>query len=1099
MCQPQSRSPIVGSPCVGECALPKSAGEPSPHLCGGLASCAQSDTPTDPAVSPSAHMPVAGGGQSHGQPPLLDVVVPEPGPKPKPEFEPTDRHIRASGATSNLSPSELNADIVADTGANKMVIGASHNSCVENERELDSPMILATANSELELCKEGDLPHSLCVDGLVNPSSSMTLLPVVPTCERFDLEFHVQVDKGGVGARFHDGDHVVLECAIRNGLPVFTLGDSGCVPEFPGSVGASMMLARAMSASVEIWARSLVASSVRSEMPSSESRGCPTSVGSEIPSGSEYRGCQLKDSELKCTCCASSAPGWMLEHDLDGHRPNRGDCPYCVQAGLRERKATRIVDPPTRDPLKLRLAGDFSGPHEPGVTGAKQALVLVECTHGYGYVGLQASRSASESLESLKEFERELKSLGLEGSRVVSYHHDDDTSFKGSFYEYVRESGWVDTHTGGYRPNSNSMCERRVGLLHQTFRTILLRATGGVLYYDMLWGVGLKYSNELLNRSEWPTRETPIVSLSGSLPSDVDRHVFGSYCLFKIPHELVEGKWSPRSEMGIWVGVDRSASHSHLVCPIVWMVDTQSWDIKPPISATRVKVYDTVFPLRMSPRSREFGSQEFDTFVESTPSPTLFTHDSPEYQVVDSSLGDEFPVVETKSLDTETPILRRSERLAKRSSEDVGLESDDRPSPHTLSRPETHYEIDKIVKRRVWRGQPQYLVKFKGWPHKHNVWRGIDDLSCDEVIQNYELAHGKALGAMTPIDMTCIALSQAQDLFGENDCNARIAVESIMRRQKLSDEHTVDSFLQGYKNEIVHMLTRRLRLLGPSESNSVRRESNLGKLRMLLELKRDGRKKARLILQGFREPKEWDEGSVSSPVVFPSSIRSFLFSAGDRDECISVNDVSVAFLQADPFPLDQPSRYVSYKPHRHSEDYLFEMLGTIYGARSASREWFLTFAKWLVEGLGLVQGKNEPCLSTHPSSGLKVLLYVDDCIVRASKSVSLAFHEALEARFDCRPESRQFLTPTHPIEFTGVRLTMEQGDKVDSYYIDQNEAIAKFLIEHNLDSAPLVDSPMPSKHELTGDSSPCESESESWCKSVNGSLHYFVRASRWDI
>ena len=122
------------------------------------------------------------------------------------------------------------------------------------------------------------------------------------------------------------------------------------------------------------------------------------------------------------------------------------------------------------------------------------------------------------------------------------------------------------------------------------------------------------------------------------------------------------------------------------------------------------------------------------------------------------------------------------------------------------------------------------MVKFKGWPHKHNVWRGIDDLSCDEVIRNYELAHGKALGAMTPIDMTSIALSQAQDLFGENDCNARIAAESIMRRQNLSDEHTVDSFLQGYKNETVHMLTRRLRLLGPSESNSVRRESNLGKL-----------------------------------------------------------------------------------------------------------------------------------------------------------------------------------------------------------------------------------------------------------------------------
>ena len=273
-----------------------------------------------------------------------------------------------------------------------------------------------------------------------------------------------------------------------------------------------------------------------------------------------------------------------------------------------------------------------------------------------------------------------------------------------------------------------------MGLLHQTFRTILLRATGGVLYYDMLWDVGLKYSNELLNRSEWPTKETPIVSLSGSLPSNPDRHVFGSYCLFKIPHELVEGKWSPRSEMGIWIGVDRCASYSHLVCPIVWMVDSQSWDIKPPISATRVKVYDTIFPLRMSPRSREFGSQEFDTFVESTPSPTLFTQNSPKYQVVDSSLGSELSNEGTLNLATETPILRRSERVAKRVSEAVEpIESDHvsehRPPPHTWPRPETHYELEKIVKRRVRRGQPQYLVKFKGWPHKHNVWRGIDDLS----------------------------------------------------------------------------------------------------------------------------------------------------------------------------------------------------------------------------------------------------------------------------------------------------------------------------------------------------------------------------------
>ena len=109
-----------------------------------------------------------------------------------------------------------------------------------------------------------------------------------------------------------------------------------------------------------------------------------------------------------------------------------------------------------------------------------------------------------------------------------------------------------------------------------------------------------------------------------------------------------------------------------------------------------------------------------------------------------------------------------------------------------------------------------------------------------------------------------------------------------------------------------------------------------------------------------------------------------------------MNDVSVGVLQADPFPLDQPSRYMSYKPHKHSEDQLFEMLGSICGARSASREWFLTFTRWLVEGLGLVQGRIEPCLFTHPSSGLKVLLYDN---LRGIKCGYLTFYPKMRSSF----------------------------------------------------------------------------------------------------
>ena len=51
-------------------------------------------------------------------------------------------------------------------------------------------------------------------------------------------------------------------------------------------------------------------------------------------------------------------------------------------------------------------------------------------------------------------------------------------------------------------------------------------------------------------------------------------------------------------------------------------------------------------------------------------------------------------------------------------------------------------------------------------------------------------------------------------------------------------------------------------------------------MRMRLEVKKDGRKKARLILQGFREPKSWDIGGIDSPVAAMASIRTLIFMAG---------------------------------------------------------------------------------------------------------------------------------------------------------------------------------------------------------------------------
>jgi hypothetical protein len=61
----------------------------------------------------------------------------------------------------------------------------------------------------------------------------------------------------------------------------------------------------------------------------------------------------------------------------------------------------------------------------------------------------------------------------------------------------------------------------------------------------------------------------------------------------------------------------------------------------------------------------------------------------------------------------------------------------------------------------------------------------------------------------------------------------------------------------------------------------------------------DGRKKARLVLQGFKEPEEWDLRSNVSPVAFPSTIKTLIYKSGPAEDVISMIDVSVTFLQAD--------------------------------------------------------------------------------------------------------------------------------------------------------------------------------------------------------
>ena len=67
-------------------------------------------------------------------------------------------------------------------------------------------------------------------------------------------------------------------------------------------------------------------------------------------------------------------------------------------------------------------------------------------------------------------------------------------------------------------------------------------------------------------------------------------------------------------------------------------------------------------------------------------------------------------------------------------------------------------QFDKITMKNVVLGQVRYLVKWKGYNNRHNVWRGIDELACTDLITEYENSHASiTIEVMTEIQVASIA------------------------------------------------------------------------------------------------------------------------------------------------------------------------------------------------------------------------------------------------------------------------------------------------------------------------------------------------------
>ena len=763
----------------------------------------------------------------------------------------------------------------------------------------------------------------------------------------------------------------------------------------------------------------------------------------------------------------------VYEHNCRCHIPHDKRCDACLRARMMAKSNTSNDD-------DLVIGGsdkgyvysmDYVGPYTPDVDGNIYGLVGVETGHtNYGITSLTKNRESSTSLQGFKVHRNKLKQLGHDDKDIVRLHHDCDKSFEGELKQYLIDEHIEDTDTGGYNPAANSRVERRNRSIKEAFKAALFFATGGLSYYNALWGPGLKFATCAVNTNDDSSGRNYYRNLTDKeYEYDIGGKdlSFGQQVFYHLDKAQRHEEWGTNGKEAVWVGRSDRITNGHIVVPIEWDPDTKIYKLLPTVHVNNVKYEHIVYPLKMGPVHDSMTDTEreasFDTYVE-----CFF---GPWYKVTECN--------EDYQIEGEDPI----------------------------------WEVESIEGHIGKSHKLKYLVKWKDHdvktyePYKHLFKYGAKEAILE--YQNKIKMNKKKKAHLTHTDGTVYYCNITERYVEEYDQVK--AVRQLIDKQ--NKDGTVDDWIKPYNEEYNQICKRRLTRLNKDELTREIMRTAIP-MRMLLDTKRDGRLKARLVALGYREPREWDTKSNSSPVADITSIRTMLYKAGDPNDIISSIDVSVAFLQANPYDDNDIKRYVSFKPHDSSETLYYNLRGVLYGQRSGGRLWYDTLAEWL-ESEGYKRQDNEPCLFIN-DKGFTVLTYVDDLLCRGSEGETDRFYKLLNKRFDCKDEI--MLTPKSALAFLGFDITcrdyephevtgynslntmqVNKHGKVRVIYMDQHEAIETYLSNNNARPIRNIASPMGDKRQLVSNPTLLEGEEINRFQSNLGTINYFATTTRYDI
>ena len=268
------------------------------------------------------------------------------------------------------------------------------------------------------------------------------------------------------------------------------------------------------------------------------------------------------------------------------------------------------------------------------------------------------------------------------------------------------------------------------------------------------------------------------------------------------------------------------------------------------------------------------------------------------------------------------------------------------------------------------------------------------------------------------------------DSLPSDDIHTRVQLTHVLQLSEtkdmswksiLANDDTREAAIAAGKKELDSLTTSILEEISPSNTALMKTAMKKAtKCRLLLDFKRTGVFKARLVKQGFLEHLVEADGvgfSYYASVTRLEQVRAMVFQPSEGD-CLASLDVSTAFLQSDKY-ADGHVKYAYFKDPVTNNLRYFVQSGPIYGESSAPVLWQRTLFP-VLERLGFVAGKNDPCAFLHPD-GTSLLVWVDDILMRGRKNCIQDFVANFRKRFKAKDVT--WLEDDVNIDFVGMIIS----------------------------------------------------------------------------